>query len=175
MIPKQRRGLLWLMVLGLGVSACHKNPSSNRESRFQGKAKLVQSSDYSNIAIALYEAGQVDSLLQVKKSLYPSPGFNLTGRDLFDHRKRQPVVRVFAQQDGTWEMTAPHGNYIVVAAKEGFGWSYGLRPAAVQRVCFAAVAGAAPVRHCRKSHGSVSLSGFVCPDPVLAVCGDDCL
>lgn len=125
MIPKQRRGLLWLMVFGLGVSACHKNPSSNRESRFQGKVKLVQSSDYSSIAIALYEAGQVDSLLQVIKSLYPSLDFKLTGRDLFDHRKRQPVARVSAQKDGTWEMMAPDGDYIAVASKEGFGWSYG--------------------------------------------------
>jgi hypothetical protein len=122
----QKRHLFFFfpVLVALAGLSCHKDSAANKESRYYGMVKLVQSSDYANIVVALYDVSVADSMLQVIQGQYPALGCKVTARDLFDHRKVQPVVRITAHSDGAWEITAPVGDYYVVASKEGFGWSY---------------------------------------------------
>ena len=104
--------------------ACGKNSTSSQDGQYSGTVKLSQGSDHANVVISLYETPPMDSVLSVVRAGWPQLAFNMTARDFFDHREQAPAQQTTTAGDGSWSMTAPKASYCLVAAKEGFGWSY---------------------------------------------------
>lgn len=113
-----------MLFLALLFLACGKNSTSSEDGKYGGTVKLTQGSNHSNIVVSLYETPAMDSLVAAVRSAYPQLAFAMTERDLFDHREQTPVQQTTTGSDGAWEITAPKASYCLVAAKEGYGWSY---------------------------------------------------
>jgi hypothetical protein len=91
----------------------------------QGTVVLDGETVHSGITVLLYVDNTFENDLKQICEDYPSVGFPIESRHLFDHRMNTPIKETITADNGFYSFTdVPHGKYIVVYYKVGWGYNY---------------------------------------------------
>lgn len=121
-----QRSICLLLTIGfiLLLGGCSSS-TSTQKAKLTGTITLSDTTDFSNVTIALYETTEVDSSIQRIQQLHPNIGYSVKKSDLFDHRTATPRFITTTSVSGSFELKdLPYGTYTFVAYKAGFGFTY---------------------------------------------------
>jgi len=130
------RKMLSILIVLTGL-ACNDNPADPEKGiTLGGTVQLQGSTQFSDTNVYLYTLPNTDSLVVKYIEQYPVLGLDANPLMSFDHRQYEPAFHTTCDEEGKYRLEEVEEgiDYVLVAAKPGFGWQYHHLPAVAKGI-----------------------------------------